>query len=219
MVLSVVASFAQFLLRGLVTTLGTIFSLPFRFKFILLWLLALLFLLFNAPAFYGEESARQTQILMLYLVSLAFVFSQTREHNPLMSVSTAEFILTFAWAALVSVVAFKFVQPFNPERALLSSASIAILVTHALVVSIGEELLFRFAIPSLIPGPRIAAQTLSAFAFGFMHWTAYGGSWPNLLFASVLGLIFGGLTIRFRNGLIIAMAAHFVWNAFTLGFI
>lgn len=201
-------------------TFGTLLQLPFRFQFIAFWLIGVLFLLFNANSLYGSEAATWTTALLLYLTSLAFVFSQTREVNPFLGMSLAEFAITFGLWAIVLAAIFQFIQPFNPEQATLTTESVTLLITHILVVAIGEELLFRFAIPSLIPGPRVAAQTISAIVFGFMHWTAYGGSIENLLFASALGFIFGMIVVLYpRNGLVIAISAHAVWNAYTLGFL
>lgn len=214
-----VVSFLGYILQGIRSTASTLGNLPFRFQFVGLWLIGLLFLLFNASAFYGEDAPAQTTVLSIYMVSLAFVFSQTGKTNPLVGISTAEFVITFSiWVAFGAAL-FKVIQPFNPEVATLTAASVGILVTHALVVAIGEELLFRFAIPSMIPGPAAAAQTISAVLFGVMHWSAYGGSWENMLFATILGLVFGAITARFRHGLIIAMALHFTWNSYTLGYI
>lgn len=219
--LGVIHGVVQTALDGIRTVGSTFFALPFRLRFIFIWLLALLFLLFNAEALYKDSAARQTTVLLLYLVSLAFVFSQTRVTNPLLGISAAEFILTFLLWFAVGAFVFKTFAPFTPaDHPTLSGESILVLVTHAVVVAIGEELLFRFALPSMIPGPPMAGQTISAAAFGVMHWAAYGGSIPNVLFASVLGLFFGAIVVRVpRVGLIIAMALHFAFNAFVLGFI
>lgn len=209
-----------FIANGLRSTLSVILALPFRIQFMALWLLGLLFLLFNAPAFYGDNASQQTTVLLLYMVSLAFVFSQTRERNPLLGISTAEFVLTFVLWFSVAALLFKVVQPFSgAEAPLLTTENVLVLLTHALVVAIGEELLFRFALPSILPGPRIAAQVLSAVAFGLMHFSAYGGDVQNLLFATILGIVFGAITVRYHRGLIIAMAAHAAFNAAVLGFI
>lgn len=216
--IGVVAGVARTMLQGIRSVGSTFASLPFRLSFILVWFFALLFLLFNAPAFYG--SSTQKDALVLYMTSLAFVFSNTKRPNPLLKVSAAEFTLTFALWATIGAFLLKAFGPFVPaEHPTLTTASVAVLVTHILVVAVGEELLFRFTIPSLIPGSHIAAQTISAILFGLMHWYAYGGSWPNVLFAIVLGLFFGAITATNRRGLIIAIALHAAYNAFVLGYI
>lgn len=219
-VLGTLGGIFQTMLQGIRSVGSTFAALPFRIHFVLFWLLALLFLLFNAEAFYGQNAGRQTTILLMYSCSLAFFFSQTRMRNPLIGMSTAEFMLTFLLWGAIGAFAFKVFAPFTPtEQPLLSKEAIGIVLTHALVVAIGEELLFRFAVPSLIPGPPMAAQTLSAAAFAAMHWSAYGGSIPNMIFAFALGLFFGAITVKVRNGLVVAMALHAVFNLTVLGFV
>lgn len=218
--MSAVVGFFSQLGAGIRGALSLLFVIPFRVQFILLWVIALLFLLFNAGAFYGEDAGRQTTILLMYTVALAFVFANTRQRNPLLTITAGEFIITFALWAAVGALLFKFIEPLNPERAVLNSASIATLVIQALVVAVGEELLFRVAIPSLIPAPAMVAQVFSAIVFGLLHLSAYGGDFSSMLFATILGLFFGAIVVLYRDqGLIIVSALHFVWNAYTLGFL
>lgn len=222
MFLQALGSVSLTMLQGIRGVGSVLAGLPFRVKFGLVWLLAVIYLLYNAEAFYGaERAATQTSVLLLYVASLAFVFSATPRGNPLMGVSTAEFIVYFGMALGAGVVLLKSVGVFAPPPAPpLSRESIGALLTHALVVATGEELLFRHAIPGLIPGPPAAAQTLSAAAFGVMHYSAYGGSVPAMLWAGVLGLLFGVFVVLYRGrGLMIAMGLHTAYNLYVLGYL
>lgn len=220
-VLGIVTGILGSLLLGLRGLLQAIFTLPFRLTFTTIWSLLILWLLFNAPAIYGDEAAKHTTILMLYMVALTFVFVQTGQRNPLIGISLAEFLVTFVIWLGVTVIALKAFAPFDPQPAVLSTRSVGILLTHALVVAIGEELLFRYGFPGLIQRAGVApivAQLVSAILFGLFHWTAYGGSPGSMIVAMILGALFGAITVRFRNGLIIAMAAHAAYNLTVLGF-
>lgn len=218
-VLNGVVAFLSLMLQGIRGLAAALFSLPFAVKFVAPWLVGVLFLAFNSPAIYGDGWQSQQTALLIYIAALALALSIKRAGNPLLTSSTGGFLVTFlSWGAL-GVIVFNIITPLQPAPAFLTTASIGILVTHILVVAIGEELLFRFVIPSFIPGPAIVAQAVSAVAFGFTHWFAYGGDVPSMLFAAVLGLVFGTIVVLFpRQGLIAAMGLHAGWNAVALGF-
>lgn len=203
-----------------IRTLGAVaLALPFRIHFIALWIFGIFFLFFNASDIYGADATRWQMMLLFYMAALAFFHAETQQPNPLSFMTAGEFLGVFLFWSAVGWFGLKAFAPLVPtEAVVLTSASIGILLAHALVVAIGEELLFRHGFPAILPGPMIARMTMSAMGFAVLHWSAYGGSIENLLFAFLLGLLFGVITLRARNGLVIAMALHFSYNAFVLGY-
>lgn len=211
---------ATLILEGIRGTLAALFTLPFRLSFTLVWVAAVLFLLFNAGSIYGDDAARQTTVLTIYLLSITFVFTQTGARNPLIGISVAEFVVTFVIFLAFAVATIKFIVPVEPTPAVLTAASVGVILTHALVVAIGEELIFRYGFPSLLPFLRpMVAQTISAVAFGFFHWQAYGGNLGSVTVAILMGLVFGAITVLYpRRGLIGVMGVHAGYNLTVLGF-
>lgn len=209
-----------YILQSLRAGLSVLVAIPFQFSFVLALLTAYLFLLFNAPAFFGENAFRVTSAITAYALALAFVFSQTRQPNPLLSMRTGEFVVLFGLAFAIGAAILSVVGPVAVQPAVVTTATAAVLVTYLLVVAISEELLFRFAIPSLIPGPRAGAQVVSAGLFAAFHWTAYDGNPAQIAVAGVLGLVFGLIAAAApREGLVIDMGLHAAWNAYSLGFV
>lgn len=214
-----VATFFSLMLQGIRGLAAGVLSLPFVVKFVLFWFIGFLFLMFNAPSIYGAAASQQTTILLLYGVSVLMALFITRKRNPLLTLSTAEFVITFVVSAVLFTGILKWIVPTTPSPAELTTASVGILLTHALIVAIGEETIFRFAIPSFIPGPPIVAQAISAIIFGALHYTAYNGDPLSMAFAAGLGFVFGTIVVMFpRVGLVIAYAAHASWNWLSLGF-
>lgn len=223
MILGVASKVLSTMLQGILELAGILASFPWRIHFIAVWFVGFLYLLFNAPTVYGDHAVTMQLLLLLYMSALGFVYGQTHETNPLMEISTAEFVLRFGFAGAIAAFALSSFGSFVPtEQQFLTRESVGTLLTHAWVVAIGEELLFRNAFPGLLTlwgSPPMAAQTISAGAFAIMHWTAYGGSVPNILFAGLLGLFLGAIVVRLRGGIVIAMSIHFAYNAFVLGYI
>lgn len=207
---------------GFRLALQFIVAAPFRFTILLLWFVLLLGLLFGAASgqIYGSDSAREEMVLLIYMTSVAFVFSQSHEPQPFLGVSAGEFVIVFALTVAIAAGIFAYIQPFNPDRAVLTTASTLVLVTHIFVVAFSEELLFRYALPGLIPGPRLGAQWVSGALFGLMHYWAYGANWHSILFAGAIGIVFGTIVALYpRHGLIVTIALHATWNAAALGFV
>lgn len=215
-----VAGFFGSLSQGTSRTAKGLSAAPFRIKFALVHFLLVLTLLFNASSWYGENASQQTTILLLYLVSIVFAFVSFGRPNPLAQISTGEFLLTFAFYGIAGVVLFKLLAPISPPAAELSTTSIAVILTHAFVVAVGEELLFRYFVPGVLESAQInkyVAQLVSAVIFGALHWTAYGGNLGAIAFAASLGAVFGLIAGRFKNGLIITIALHAAYNISVIG--
>lgn len=223
MFLSGLTNFLGFMLGGIRSTGATFLRLPFILPAILVWLLGVFFFLFNAQTLFGANAFQQSIIFLMYIASLGLAFSMSGVKNPLTGMSIAEFGLTFLSWAVVGFLVLKWTTPFTTVPPPLTTESIGLLLTHAFVVAVGEELLFRLVLPQVAMRfrriPPMAAMVLSAFAFGVMHYSAYGGDWQNILFATGLGIFFGAVTLKFKRGLIIAMALHFAFNAYVLGFV
>ncbi|MFW5904229.1 MAG: type II CAAX prenyl endopeptidase Rce1 family protein [Candidatus Saliniplasma sp.] len=109
-------------------------------------------------------------------------------------------------------------MPFEPpSQTGVATSSFALIITHIFVVAANEEILFRAAIPDLLPIEGLQAQAVSAVLFGLFHWTAYGAVWCGILFAIFAGFIFGWIVERWETGLVAAIGVHSAWNLFVLG--
>ena len=208
------------ILRPLQRTARFLGALPFAVPVFIIWVWSFNFLLWNADATYGENANMWRGILTGYMASAALILIfVARKKNSFFSMSLGSFLLTFLIFSAIGAALFAGLQPFEPGRAVLTTESVGVLLTHAIVVAIVEEIIFR-AGASVIPIHPMLAQLIGAVAFSIMHWSVYGGDGVALLRAFVLGIVFGAITVfDKRRGLVIAMALHFTWNAAALGFV
>lgn len=216
-----VGGFLGFMLQGIRTTAATLFLLPLRVQFLTIYLIGALFLLINANAIF-EDPQRQQILLLIYLMMPAFIGAETGKPSPLLGITLAQFLVTFVLTLVGVGVMLKAFGLETTAPAVLTTASIGVAITHALIVAIGEESIFRHRIPEMLagfPGGVVAAQGLSAILFGLFHWAAYQGDWWSVGTATIMGFVFGMIVARYpRMGLIAAMGAHAAWNLTVLGY-
>lgn len=180
-------------------------------------LLLTLFALFNAPAIWGEGFVQMRTQLMIYLVATSYYYATTNRKADIYKTGLFEGFIIFSIAFIVALMFFS-VMPFQPSGQNVATSSFALIFTHVFVVAANEEILFRGAIPDLLPIKGYGAQMVSAVLFGLFHWTAYGAVWGSIVFAMVAGAIFGLFYELYgKNGLVVAIAAHSAWNLYALG--
>lgn len=220
-VLNGVLSILGAILEGLRALASVFTRLPFLIKFVAIWLGAVLYLLYNASALYQEKASYYTVLLLVYTAALGFAFANTSRPNPFLSISLGEFVFIFAIYASLGYAAFKLLAPLDATRIVLNTQNVAVAFTHIFVIAMGEELLFRVVFPNLLSPPLhpMAAQILSGLAFGGFHMAAYAGSPVALVFASIMGIIFGAIVYKNpRYGIVITSALHAAWNLSRLGY-
>lgn len=181
-------------------------------------LLATMFALFNAPAIWGEQYVQWRTQLMIYLVASSYYYATTGKKSEFYNVSIFKSVAIFGMAFLVSIAFFQ-ILPFEPSSQQIGTTSVALVFTHIFVVAANEEILFRAAIPDLLPIKGLGAQMVSAVLFGLFHWTAYGAVWSGIAFAIVAGAAFGFIYEFYKDGLIVSIAAHSAWNLYALGLV
>jgi len=89
-------------------------------------------------------------------------------------------------------------------------APMFLIILHAGVVAVAEELIFRGALPLVIT--VIPAQ----ISFGLFHFAAFGGDWAMILMAIVAGFIFYGI-MRLTGTIWASVGTHLAWNFYALG--
>jgi len=179
-------------------------------------LIVTLFALFNAPAIWGENYPQMQTQLMIYLVAVAYFIAVTNKRPEIYDISLITSVTIFFLAFFLSLAVFR-AMPFKPAGQNVATTSFALIFTHVFVVAANEEILFRSALPDLIPLKGMGAQGVSAVLFGLFHWTAYGADLNGIAFAVFAGLIFGFIADRWETGLVAAIGVHAAWNLFALG--
>lgn len=182
-------------------------------------LILTMFALFNAPAIWGENYVQWRTQLMIYLVASSYYYATTNKKSEFYSKSIFTSIIAFGVAFFVSISFFQ-VIPLKPQPQQVATTSFALIFTHIFVVAANEEILFRSAIPDLLPIQGYSAQFVSAILFGAFHYTAYGGMMSSVLFAVIAGFIFGVIKELYgKNGLVVSIAMHAAWNLYALGLV
>lgn len=179
-------------------------------------LLVTLFVLFNAPAIYGEQYIQFRTQILVYLVATSFYYATTGQKSEFYDTSFFKGIAVFGLGFFISLAFFQ-ILPLQPQSQNIATSSIALILTHVFVVAANEEILFRSAIPDLLPIEGPSVQFVSAILFGLFHYTAYGASLSGILFAVVAGFAFGLIYEFYKDGLIVSIAAHSAWNLYALG--
>ena len=183
-------------------TLARIRQVPF-----IIWLwIAQAFLLVNAssiaPA--GEVGNFQTILLIYMLLQIAFYSLAPRVHGLKMNLNQA--VIWFVGAFVATMFVMTGVQAFRglEVQTYAVGAAVYLIVLHTLVIAVAEELVFRGFLPILIT--VVPAQ----IAFGFFHYSAYGGALMGILVAIIAGFVFYGI-MRYTN-IWAAMGVHAGYN-------
>lgn len=104
----------------------------------------------------------------------------------------------------------------------ISSVALGVIILHAFMISIGEELVFRGWVPERLLSRGISANTtmiISTVVFALFH-AGMGKSFLTLLTYIPLGIIFYQVKRRYSPETNMANAGvHFAWNLFILGFL
>jgi len=185
-------------------------------------ILVTLFALFDAPAIWGENFPQMQNQLMIYLISILYATFFARlaaksRAKVLFDTPAITAVTVFFLAFFLSLSIFR-ALPLSPTTQTgVATSSFALVITHIFVVASNEEILFRAAVPDLLPVKGMAAQGVSAVLFGLFHWVSYSASWSGILFAIVAGLVFGWITERWHTGLIASIGVHAAWNLFVVG--
>lgn len=179
-------------------------------------LLMTLFALFNAPAIWGNAYVQWRTQLMVYMVGTAYFYSTKNIGSDIYKTPLFQGVIIFGMSFIVALLFFQ-ILPMKPTGQNVATTSFALIFTHVFVVAANEEILFRSAIPDLLPLKGFPAQAVGAVLFGIFHWTAYSAMWGSIVFAMVAGMIFGTFYLLYKDGLIVAIAAHSAWNLYALG--
>lgn len=179
-------------------------------------LLVTIFALFNAPAIWGDAYVQWRTQLMIYMVASSYYFATADRKSGFYQTSAVKGIVIFGIGFTISLAFFQ-ILPFEPAAQNVATTNFALIATHIFVVAANEEILFREAIPDLLPIKGYSAQVVSAVLFGLFHWTAYGAIWSAIGFAIVMGLVFGFIKHSYKDGLVVTIAMHSAWNLYALG--
>lgn len=175
----------------------------------LVWIfLALGFLLVNvsviAPA--GEVERFQTLLIVYLLLMVAFLGLVPR--MPSLHVPFNQAVLWWVGGFVATMFVMTGVQAIQGLGLAVPTYAIGaagyLIVTHAIVVSASEEIIFRAALPKLI-GPLLAAG-----AFAIFHAAAYALDPMGILIAFIAGLFFWVLTVKFS--IFLAIGVHGGYN-------
>ena len=159
-----------------------------------------------APA---EEVGRFQTVLLVYMV-LTTAFLALTPKQPWMRANLNQAVAWFTGGFVGGVLLLTSFQALPRFFGALSvSGPVYLTLTHALVVAVSEEWIFRGFLPALIT--VIPAQ----IAFGVFHFAAYGGNWWAMLIAIVAGFLFYAIA-RYTN-IWTAIGIHAAYNTVILG--
>jgi len=175
----------------------------------LVWIfLALGFLLVNSSAIapVGEAEKFQTILIVYLLLMVAFLSLVPR--IPSLHVPFNQAVLWWVGGFVATVFVMTGIQGVTGFGLAVPTYAVGaagyLIVTHAIVVSASEEIIFRGALPKLI------TPLLAAGAFAIFHAAAYALDPMGILIAFIAGLFFWVLTVRFSIWL--AIGVHGGYN-------
>jgi membrane protease YdiL (CAAX protease family) len=176
-----------------------------------LWILQA-FLLVNAPVIApaGQVDSFRTILIIYMVLQIAFYTLSPRIPGLQMNLNAA--IIWFVGAFVVTTFVLVGIQGLRGTMATQTyavGASTYLIVMHACVVAVSEEVIFRGSLPLLIS--PIPAQ----IAFGLFHWSAYGGDLTSLLIAIFAGFLF--YVIMRKTNIWTTMGIHAAYNLVVLG--
>lgn len=209
------------------SVLATI-SLGFVLVVIQIWLLT------QADLFFPQDTDAWRSRLIIYTLMTAFVFSfdSLSSRNTERSLFKVSFLTKLPVYLLSAGITFGVLYLFGlsiPGKQFpgiiqgIASVPLGIILLHAFIVSINEELTFRgFMVNELRARqtPEVYVKGIQATLFALFHVAMAGGELLLVLPYIPLGL--GWLYIRDKYSPKTNMAnagSHFAWNLFILGFL
>lgn len=195
--------------------------LPQKFSLGLGLMLLMIFLLLN-PILISPNVEMVRQILIVYLLMLAFTIAALDLQIPFLKTGLNELAYFFV-GALVTIIIFSavpflsgLVSSFEVIKPVLTGIGIFFGLIFVAIKALCEEMLFR---GMLMPRVGLVVQAGLFGAFHFSVLMMAGLSW-YMIFAGVviltmLGLLWGFVTQRM--GLMTAAGSHFGYNLFAVG--
>jgi len=175
----------------------------------LVWIfLALGFLLVNASAIApaGEIERFRTMLIVYLLLMVAFLGLVPR--IPGLHVPFNQAVLWWVGGFVATMFVMTGIQGISGLGLAVPTYAVGaagyLIVTHAIVVSASEEIIFRAALPKLI------TPILAAGAFAIFHAAAYALDPMGIIIAFIAGLFFWVLTVRFS--IFLAIGCHGAYN-------
>ena len=158
----------------------------------------------------GMVDRFRTIIITYMLMQMVFLRVAPRVPGLRMNLNAALIYFVGAFVVTTFVLAGLRAIPQVGLQAYAVAAPMFLIILHASVVAVAEELIFRGALPLVIT--VIPAQ----FSFGLFHFAAYGGDWMMILMAITAGFIFYGI-MRFTRNIWAPIGVHLAINLYALG--
>lgn len=196
----------------------------------LVFVLAHIWMLTQVDILFPKDTEQWRAILLTYTVITAFVFSfgTFRGAQPLFKVKFFKRGYVFLLGAGITFLLLYLIGlGLNGGQlptiwGALAGVPAGVLLLHALIVSVDEELIFRgFLIGELRKTKldKLTVYITQAVIFAMFHFAMAGGEWLLLLIYIPLGLLFAFVKDKWSPKTNMAnMGVHFGWNAFILGF-
>lgn len=210
-----------------------------------------LFLLFNAETFVkvNVETFRDTMYKYIIATTLVFsldTYSRYKTERGLFSLSLVKGLPKYLAVFTVVLIGLRLGGGlirgvnFPSILTLLSADFVPIIIAHALIISVSEELIFRGFFTRELLSMKLRlwqVAIITSIAFGIFHWSVDYGSWASIGVHSLMGLGFFyvnwyGLPLfnkipkigekyfgSSRDTTVTSSATHSAWNLFVLGFL
>ncbi len=168
-----------------------------------------LFLLVNGSVIFGSFWNAYSSILVLYLIMSSALFGFVGR-SPQMNISFENAVIYFTPAFVGGALLVGSIIPKGPPLNL--EEYILEIIFQVFVVALTEEMLFRGVLINYI---GVIPQGI---AFGLFHLAAYESvfgiiSWPAIVEAMVLGILFGFIVKWFpKQGIAVTWGIHSAWN-------
>lgn len=175
----------------------------------LVWIfLALGFLLVNASAIAPAGEAERFQNILIVYLLLMVAFLSLVPRMPGLHVPFNQAVLWWVGGFVATMFVMTGVQGLTGLGLAVPSYAVGaagyLIITHAIIVSASEEIIFRAALPKLI------TPVLAAGAFALFHAAAYALDPMGIIIAFIAGLFFWVLTVRFS--IFLAIGVHGGYN-------
>lgn len=194
-----------------------------RARFTIIVAFITIFLFINASAVYGASAEVFRGAILTYLIFQAVIVAvpdvYLRPEERTLAGGMINFFLGFLVTGVILTLLvsisklIEFLLTVAPVGGVTDIGLVASFgFFHGFVVAYTEELAFRGVLMSAFGSQGLI---ISSILFGIFHWVAYSGSLVAVIFAIVLGLVFGVLARRF--GVLFAAGAHTAYNMLAMG--